>query len=194
VQEAKESNTLGVLVFGSVASGTHRENSDIDLILVYEKHEPTSGMIDVEVEGIKVGRTFFAYEVIAQGVDTVPYLLHMVVNAKLLFDRNGTIAPLIGRIKEYFEENPDVQEEWNRIYDRFREEKRQFGFEKTTIIDVFDELEGKFSGGTMKRTFFTTESTLPARPEECRGNNDNVITRITRAVGQLFDGSKRGDS
>ena len=147
-------NTLGVLVFGSVATGTHREDSDLDIMLVYRSYEPTSGIENVEVEGIKVGKTFFTYEILSQNVDTVPYLLHIVGNAKLLFDRDGTVEPLLEKIQEYFESNPDAEEEWNRIYDRFREEKRQFGYEQTSLIEVWNGLESQYSSGEVKRTFF----------------------------------------
>jgi predicted nucleotidyltransferase len=147
-------NTLGILLFGSVASGTHNEGSDIDLILVYKSCEPASGLVDAEVDGVKVGTIFFTYETLARAAETVPYLLHIVGSATLLFDRNETTKPLIDRIEEYFNSHPDVEEEWNRIYDRFREEKSQYGCEQTSIIQVWDELEGRHSGGELKRTFF----------------------------------------
>jgi len=148
-----DSNTLGLLGFGSVASGTHNDGSDIDVLLVYRSHDPTSGLEDEEVEGIKVGKIFVTYENLIQNIDTVPYLLHTIGNATLLFDRDNTIKPLIERIKEYFASNPEVEEEWNRIYDRLKEEKKQYGCEQTTILDVWNELERRYSGGELKRTF-----------------------------------------
>jgi len=154
VKDAKaDSNTLGILVFGSVASGTHNEGSDIDIILVYRNHEPALDLEDFEVEGIKVGKILFTYEILTRSIETVPYLLHIVGNAKLLFDRELTIKPQIERIKEYFKSNPEAEDEWNRIYERFREEKRQFGCEQTSIIDVWNELESRYSAGELKRTF-----------------------------------------
>jgi len=149
------SNTLGFLVFGSVASGTNHEKSDIDVITILRKHEPSSGLENTVIQGIKVGNIFFTYDVLSHSVNTVPYLLHIVSNAKLLFDRENTIRPLLDKINDYFVENPEIVDEWNRYYKQLREEKKQFGYEKTTIIDVWNELETRYSGGEIKRTFFT---------------------------------------
>lgn len=54
-------NILGFLIFGSVATGTHRENSDIDVITVLQANKPTSGIDNTPVEGIKVGNIFLTY-------------------------------------------------------------------------------------------------------------------------------------
>ena len=191
-EEKERSNTLGILVFGSVANGTEREDSDLDLMVIYKDHVVNAGVEDRYVDGIKVGKTFFTFETLAESVETVPYLLNVVANSRLLFDRSGDIAPLLEKLRAYFASRPDVLAEWDRIYHRFREEKSRLGYEQTTIIDVFDELEAKYSGGAMKRTFFT-QIVVPTGSEECSGNNDNLIARITRAVGQLLASRERVD-
>ena len=45
-------------------------------------------------------------------------------------------------------------DEWNGYYRLLKEEKAQFGYEKTTIVDVWNELEKRHSGGKIKRRFF----------------------------------------
>jgi len=191
-EEKERSNTLGILVFGSAATGTEREDSDLDLMVIHKDHVVNAGVEDQYVNGIKVGKTFFTFETLVESVETVPYLLNVVANGKLLFDGSGDIAPLLEKLRAYFASRPDVLAEWDRIYDRFREEKRRFGYEQTTIVDVLNELEAKYSGGAMKRTFFT-QTVVPTGSEECSGNNDNLIARITRAVGQLFASRERVD-
>jgi len=48
--EAKsDPNALGFLVFGSVASGTHHEKSDIDTITVLRKQKPSAGLENKEI-------------------------------------------------------------------------------------------------------------------------------------------------
>ncbi len=153
VKAKNNSNTLGFLVFGSVATGTHHEKSDIDLIIILRNHTPSSGLENIVIDDIKVGITFFTYEVLSHSVNTVPYLLHILVNAKLLLDRENTIKPLIEKITNYFMQNPEIEDEWNQYYNQLSEEKKQFGYEKTTIIDVWNKLENRYSGGEIKRTF-----------------------------------------
>ncbi len=157
IEKAKsDPNALGFLVFGSVASGTHHEKSDIDVMTVLREQKPSSGIENTVIDGIKVGNLFFTFQVLTHSVDTVPYLLHPLGNAKLLFDRENTIEPLLEEIKYYFVENPEIEDEWNQHYRRLKEEKIQFGYEKTTIIDVWNELEKRHSGGKIKRSFFNS--------------------------------------
>jgi predicted nucleotidyltransferase len=155
VAEAEsDPNTLGFLVFGSVASGTQREDSDIDVITTLRKSKPASGIVNTMRDGIKVGDIFFTYDVLVHSVETVPYLLHPLGEAKLLFDREGTIGPLLDRIRAYFAAHPEIVAEWEEYYRLLREEKAQFGYEKTTIVDVWNELEKRHSGGRTRRRFF----------------------------------------
>ncbi len=156
VKAGSDSNTLGFLVFGSVASGTHHEKSDIDTMTILRHHKPSSGIENTMIDGIKVGNIFFTHEILTRSVDTVPYLLHPLGNAKLLFDRENTIKPLLKEITSYFDENPEIKNEWSRYYKQLKEEKAQFGHEKTTIIDVWNELEKRYSEGKIKRPFFNS--------------------------------------
>ena len=156
VKAESDMNTLGFLVFGSVASGTHHEESDIDTMTILRNQKPSSGIENTMIDGIKVGNIFFTYEILTRSVNTVPYLLHPLGNAKLLFDRENTIKLLLKKIKDYFGGNPEIENEWNRYYNQLKEEKMRFGYEKTTIIDVWNELENCYSGGKIKRPFFNS--------------------------------------
>jgi len=145
---------LGLLLFGSVARGTQRADSDIDVITVYQSHKPTSGIDNTAIEAIKVGNIFLTYDILAHSVKTVPYLLHPLGEAKLLFDRNDQIEPLLAQIRQYFAGHLEIVNEWNGYYQLLKDEKAQFGYEKTTIVDVWNELEKRHSGGKIKRQFF----------------------------------------
>jgi hypothetical protein len=81
-------------------------------------------------------------------------LLHPLGEAKLLFDRDGKIEPLLQKVREYYVNHPELVEDWNKYYELLKEEKTQFGYEKTTIIDVWNELEKRYSGGKTRRRFF----------------------------------------
>jgi predicted nucleotidyltransferase len=149
-----DSNVLGFFVFGSVATGTYRENSDIDVITVLRTNKPESGISNTPVDGIKVGDLYFTYNVLVHSVENFPYLLHPLGEAKLLFDREGKIKPLLERIREYYVNHPEFVEDWGKYYELLKVEKAQFGYEKTTIVDVWNELEKRYSNGKTKRQFF----------------------------------------
>ena len=123
--------------------------------MILRDHEPSTGLENVVIDGIKVGKMYFTYEALAQNVNNVPYLMHIIGNAKHLFDREDSIKPLLEKINNYFAQNPKMAEEWNRYYRQFRAEKKQFGCEKTTVINVSNELESRYSEGEIKRTFFS---------------------------------------
>jgi len=149
-------NIVGFLVFGSVATGTHHEKSDIDVVTIFRKQKPSSGIKNTVTDGIKIGNIFFTHEILTRSIKTVPYLLHPLGNAKLLFDRENIIEPLLKEIKNYFDENPELENAWSRYHELLKKEKMQFGHEKTTIIDVWNELEKRYSGGKIKRPFFNS--------------------------------------
>jgi predicted nucleotidyltransferase len=154
-----DQNTLGFLVFGSVASGTHHEKSDIDVITILRGHNPSSGINKTVVDGIIVDSLFLTHEVLTQSVGTVPYLLHTLVDAKILLDRENAIRPLIEEVREYFAENPEIESEWNRFFKESKEVKLRTGCRAqggNTIIDVWNELEKRYSGGRVKRPFFNS--------------------------------------
>lgn len=149
-----DANLLGILLFGSVASGTQSWKSDIDLIFVYENHEPPSGLVNRWRDGIEVQYFFTTLDTLIENQASVPYLLHMFCDARLLFDRYGTVAPVVARLKQYFADHPDVAAEWLRLKELHQVEKKGPQCQQITIIQRWDEMEQKYSGGARKRTFF----------------------------------------
>jgi uncharacterized protein (DUF302 family) len=147
-------NILGLLVYGSVANGTQREDSDLDLMTILQTCKPSSGVKHKTINGIQVGNIFFTYDVLATGVKRVPYLMHPLAKARLLFDRDGRIKPQHERIQSYFAEHPEITAEWDRYIQQLRQEKARYGHELTTIVDVWNELEKRYSAGKTRRPFF----------------------------------------
>ena len=161
LEEAKKDpNTLAYMVIGSVARGTHHEKSDIDVITILRSHKPSWGINKMNVDGLIVDSLHMTQEVFKKSVDTVPYLLHTMVDAKLLYDREGAAEPLLEEIREYYDENPEIREEWKRYFDESKELKAQTGCRASqngkTIIDVWNELERRHSDGKTKRPFFNS--------------------------------------
>ena len=153
-QARTEENVIGILLFGSLATRTHKWGSDIDLIFIYDKHEPISGLADIFVSGVLVQYFYATLGILIENQKTVPYLLHMFAEGKILFDRHGSVTPVIDEIKQYFVEHPEVEDEWVLMKKSHQTEKKASNCQETTIIQRWDELEDKYSGGARKRTFF----------------------------------------
>jgi predicted nucleotidyltransferase len=161
LEEAKsDPNTLGYMVFGSVASGTHNEKSDLDVITILRSCKPSSGINKIVVDGLVVDSLFMTHDVLTRSVNTVPYLLQPLGKAKLLFDRENAIKPLLARINDFFAENPEIESEWNDYIKHSNEVKLKtgcrVGSHGNTIIDVWNELEKRYSDGKIKRPFFNS--------------------------------------
>lgn len=153
-QATKDENLIGVLLFGSLASGTHTWKSDIDLIYIYEYCDPSSGVANINMDGVVVQYFFTSYETLVQNQEVVPYLLHMFCDARILFDRSDSVSEVVEQLKEYFAAHPEIEAEWMRFKDLHQTEKNGPACAQTTIFQRWDELEDKYSGGVRKRTFF----------------------------------------
>jgi predicted nucleotidyltransferase len=156
-QAIQDENLIGVLLFGSVASKTHTWKSDIDLFFIYDYYEPDSGRLTYYDSGVEVNRFHATLEKAVENQRTVPYLLHMFSESEVLFDRHDTVTPIIDERKQYFAVHPDIQEEWIHLKELHQVEKKGTPCgEMKTIMQRWDELEDKYSGGIRKRTFFVT--------------------------------------
>lgn len=153
-QAIQDENLHGILLFGSLASGTHTWKSDIDLIFVYETCEPSSGVANIFVDGIVVQYFFISYEILVQNQEIVPYLLHMFCESKILYDRGDSIEPVVNQLRQYFVAHPEIEAEWIRFKDLHQVEKQGPECAQTTIFQRWDELEDKYSDGERQRTFF----------------------------------------
>ena len=128
--------------------------SDIDLIYLYQTHEPPWGLVEQFVDGILVQYFFTTLDTLVQNQEIVPYLLYMFCDGKILYDRDGSITRAVDKLKQYFEAHPEMENEWIRFKELHQEEKKGLECAQNTIIQRWDELEDKYSDGTRKRTFF----------------------------------------
>ena len=153
-QAIQDENLIGILLFGSLASDTHTWKSDIDLIFVYQTCQPASGVANIILDGVVVQYFFTSYDTLVENQVNVPYLLHIFCEAKILFDRQGTFTPVVSQIEDYFAAHPEIEAEWIKIKSLHQLEKNGPACAQTTIMQRWDELEEKYSGGVRKRTFF----------------------------------------
>lgn len=153
-QATRDENLIGILLFGSLAKNTHTWKSDIDLIFVYQECQPASGVANIIVQGVMVQYFFISFDSLLENKENVPYLLHIFCDAKILFDRHGTFRSVVSQIEDYFAAHPEIKADWIKIEAMHQVEKNGPTCGQTTIIQRWDEIEAKYSGGKRKRTFF----------------------------------------
>ncbi len=148
-------NVIGICVFGSVAVNKERENSDVDVTIIFDD--------DREWELFKESRYGIAidFEIVTKNIWNMmlgeyPYLFY-VENNKILLDKTGFVADSLDRSKKYFDANPEIYDFWKREYSLMREMKAA-GEKPKNFIAICDEAEIKFSGHhSVKRSVLTPE-------------------------------------
>jgi hypothetical protein len=66
LQATSDENLIGILLFGSLASGTHTWKSDIDLIFIYQTCQPDSGVANIIVDRVMVQYFFTSFETLVE--------------------------------------------------------------------------------------------------------------------------------
>lgn len=146
VDEARRDPELVALaVFGSVAAGRHRPDSDLDLLAVLVDHPEPWGIDKLERDGIEVDRVRFTARYLAQASAATPWLLHPFLGARVVHDPTGAVTPLIAGLRDWFAANPEVVEVWER-HAANRQEDRRTGVCRTTLLDAVAELGRRFGG------------------------------------------------
>jgi hypothetical protein len=83
-----------------------------------------------------------------------PYLLHILCDTKVLIDRDNSITPVIGMVKEYYNHHPQIADEWQQQYVMYKIQKTKSKCEQSSIIQIWDAFEDRYSGGKRLRPFF----------------------------------------
>jgi hypothetical protein len=89
-----------------------------DVLTVLRADDTKAAIHNRMLDGIKVGDMSFSVATLEHSVETLPYLLHPLVEAKVLLDRDGTVSPLLDRIAANFDAHPEVVAEWPAAYER----------------------------------------------------------------------------
>ena len=115
LQEDLGPNLVSVVLYGSVARGEATVNSDIDLLVVCEELPrgrfarlarleagercATADMVALRSRGIDT-RLSVVIRTRAEAQHAAPLYLDMVQDARLLYDRGGFFASVLGRLRE----------------------------------------------------------------------------------------------
>jgi predicted nucleotidyltransferase len=146
---------IGICVFGSVAVGKERSNSDVDITIIFDD--------DREWELFKENRygVVVDFEVVTKNIWEMmlreyPYLFY-IENNKIILDKTGFVKDALNKSKKYFNDNPEVYDFWRKEYNLMRELKAS-GQKPKNFITICDEAETRFSSyHSVKRNILTLE-------------------------------------
>ncbi len=102
----------GVLLTGSVACGCASENSDIDIIVLCDRHCFETHFTD----GILVETSFVTYEYAVEKLGAEPMDVYHYLDAEIALDRDGRLSEIMAIAKQKYENYRTPQKVRNSLY------------------------------------------------------------------------------
>ncbi|MDE7279263.1 MAG: nucleotidyltransferase domain-containing protein, partial [Oscillospiraceae bacterium] len=102
----------GVLLTGSVACGCASENSDIDIIVLCDRHCFETHFTD----GILVETSFVTYEYAVEKLNAEPMDVYHYLDAEIAFDRDGRLSEIMALAKQKYESYHTPQKVRDGLY------------------------------------------------------------------------------
>lgn len=140
----KDKSTLAITLFGSLARGEEREDSDVDIEIISEDAEKWELKQDEERYGIKIDLEICPKKHLLHQFEKYPYLCHDYLNQKIIYDPKGFMKDLKKKLKTYFDKHPEVVEFWEKKLKIMKKNKAK-GQDPKDAIKSYDEAEILFS-------------------------------------------------
>ena len=106
-QTLTDENLIGILLFGSVATKTHKWKSDIDLIFIYDNYEPASGLVNYFVSGVEVQYFYATLENLIENPSELKRLGEGAFESAKKYDINA--AACLGKPRYLIDDNPTIR-------------------------------------------------------------------------------------
>mgnify|MGYP000102364350 CR=1 FL=1 len=153
-EHALDRSIVAIAVFGSLASGTERPDSDVDI----EFFSSTASEWSIEEyphSGLAVNAETTPLAFFEHKIEQYPFLCYAHFRSIPVFDPSGYFNRKHGAIGRYFGERPDVVAFWEERYQVMRREKAQGIKNPQGGVEAYDEAERRFSAqGRVTRDFW----------------------------------------
>lgn len=139
-----DKSVIAVNLFGSLARGTERHDSDVDIEIISDMATEWSFNTDEKIDGIIIDVVISPKDHLLNRVNNFPFLCYVHSKEKLLYDPTGFMQQVQAKLKEYFTKHPNVVEFWEGKYKIMKEKKDQ-GLKAEGGAKIYDEAELLFS-------------------------------------------------
>ena len=140
----KNKSTLAITLFGSLARGEERKDSDVDIEIISEDAKKWKLKQDDEKYGIKIDLVICPKKHLLYQVEKYPYLCYDYLSEKIIYDPKGFMKDLKEKLKKYFDRHPKIVEFWEKKLNIMKENKAK-GQDPKDAIKSYDEAERLFS-------------------------------------------------
>ena len=139
----KDKSTLAVTLFGSLARGEERDDSDVDIEIISESAKKWELLKDKRY-GIDIDLVIRPKKHLLHQFEKYPYLCYDYLSEKIIYDPKGFMKDLKNKLKGYFDKHPEVVEFWEKKLKIMKENKAK-GQDSKDAIKSYDEAEILFS-------------------------------------------------
>ncbi len=139
----KDKSIIAITLFGSLARGKEREDSDID-ISVFSEDAKKWDLLKKKINGIEVDFEICPKKHLFNQFKKYPYLCYDYINHKIVYDPQGIIKDFVEKLRKYLEKHPEVVEFWEEKL-RIMNENKANGKDLHEAVKSYDEAEILFS-------------------------------------------------
>ena len=134
---------IAISIFGSVARGEERPDSDIDIEIVSTKEKKWQ-LSKKKYKGITIDLEICPKDKLFERIQKYPFLSYIFLKQKIVYDPEKFMKKLIQELQKYFEKHPEVVDFWERKYEVAKKAKNEGGL-LSEPMDDYDEAEIRFS-------------------------------------------------
>ncbi|MAG47130.1 hypothetical protein CL617_00870 [archaeon] len=139
----KDKSTIAINLFGSLARGEERPNSDVDIEIISENVRKWR-LLKKKKYGIEIDLVICPKEHLIYQFEKYPYLCYDYLNEKIIYDPKDFMKNLKRNIKKYFDKNSKIVKFWkNKL--KIMKKNKAMGQDPKDAIKSYDEAEIKFS-------------------------------------------------
>jgi predicted nucleotidyltransferase len=154
----KDKSTLAVTLFGSLARGEERPDSDVDIEIISENAIKWE-LLKKKKYNIDIDLVITPRQHLIHQMEKYPYLCYDYLSEKIVYDPNGLMEEVKIKLKEYFDKHPEIVEFWEEKLKIMKKNKAK-GQDPKDAMKSYDEAEILFSKEhKVTRDFFKEDET-----------------------------------
>ena len=142
-EQKKNSKVIAINLFGSVAEGNERPDSDVDIEIIIDKGKEwkwfKQNRYGVHIDFIECSKDHLLHQ-----IEEYPYLCYGYLGEKVIYDPEGFMVEIKRKIEDYMDQHPKVVRFWENKLKIMKKNKAK-GQDPKDAIKSFDEAEILFS-------------------------------------------------
>jgi len=128
-------NVVGIYFFGSMATGKVKENSDIDIEIIFRKMRKEYELKKNRIEGVHIDLSCFSLKGFNEEFYKNTHRTYSVIGKnKIVYDPEGILKKAFNYVEKYFNKNPELREFWEEkekkyVLDKKLNRKKEYFFD-----------------------------------------------------------------